>query len=176
MRIVTLNFDADGFVFNFDDHFKDRFDRDPNEMESREICELIASVPDFYYTMPVMEGAHEFLYMATTRPVEGDIVFVKRILTACPHIDAPTFENFATQKRRVVERHFGKSLTVTPVPGSRSKYLYMGHDNDLLIDDYGKNCEQWIAAGGAAIKHNSFEETSYRFFEYLSNIVTGVLA
>lgn len=163
MKIITFSYDADGFLFEFNNYFIERFGVDSDGMTSPEVCALIESVPDFYYNMPVMPGAHEFLYMATTRQPPKGYAFHHRVLTACP------FQFFAmavTQKKHSVKRNFG-NLAVVPVPGSTNKQFYVQRPGDLLIDDFGKNCDEWSAAGGVAIKHENFEQTHQKFFEYM---------
>jgi len=75
----------------------------------------------------------------------------------CPCINTDTqFIAIASTKRFLVE-----SLNMAD-----GKYRIAGHiltADDLLIDDYNKNLDDWVLAGGTAIKYLNGENTSETF-------------
>ena len=72
------------------------------------------------------------------------------VLTKCP---SNAFRSVAEQKKAWWDRYFDSPYQLIAAPSSCNKSLYMQKDGDILVDDYGKNIKEWIAAGGVGIKH-----------------------
>lgn len=150
----TLFLDLDGVMADFDLHFHQCFGQHCRELDDEIMWPLIyGHHTPFFRSMPPMPGALEFFkQIEHLNPV---------ILTACPKTN---YAAVATQKREWVREHLSKTCMVLPVMGSHNKPLFMHQPGDVLIDDYGKNCRAWAAAGGNAIKHegdwhNTLEDT-----------------
>lgn len=155
----TANLDMDGFLADFEGHFLARTGIDSNTISSPEVCKHLAEMDDFFDDVPILPGAQEFFYYACTRS-HLEVV----ILTSCP---VSCFAQAAAAKRRWIRKHFG-GISVIPVPGSRNKPVYMQRAGDLLIDDWGRNIDDWRAAGGVGIKHeNDFGLTTQLFNEWM---------
>lgn len=145
-----LYLDLDGFMFDFASHFKDSFGIECKDCQNDEqMWALIEGVDRFFEHMPLMPGAKEFYKkVENLRPL---------FLTACPRTN---YAHVARQKIRAIRRHLSKVAHVLPVMGSHNKPLFMRKPGGILIDDWGKNCREWHAAGGVAIKfEGDFDDT-----------------
>ena len=151
---MRVYLDLDGVLANFDAGYRALFGWTPNHDLTDEQWETIHAQEDFFFNLPLYEGAVK-LFLNLPRAVN--------ILTACPKSH---YGSVARQKRRWVQKHFGDYVTVLPVMGSHNKPLFMHAPGDLLIDDYGKNCREWSAAGGIAIKHEAVDDTIWQFKEH----------
>jgi 5'(3')-deoxyribonucleotidase len=141
--------DLDGVMADFDAHFPATFGLDHRGMADNAMWATINTHPSYFRDMPVCPGAIEFFRLIEhLRPI---------VLTACPKTN---YVNAATQKREWVREHLGRHVTVLPVMGGRHKPLFMHEAGDILIDDWKKNTEAWESAGGVAILHRSFAETT----------------
>jgi len=138
----TLYIDLDGVMADFDGAFPAIFGLDHRSLADDEMWGHINSHPSFFRDLPPMAGALDFF-----RSVEH---LNPVILTACPKSNYP---HVAAQKRAWVRAHLSQTCLVLPVLGGRHKPLFMHQAGDVLIDDFGKNCAAWTAAGGIAIKH-----------------------
>lgn len=157
INYFTLFVDMDGVLADFDKHFPLMFGVSHVGMPKKEMWKYIKSEPDFFSTIPPFPGVLPFFFsIEHLNPI---------ILTACPSSD---YANVATQKRRWIREILGEHVPVLPVCGSESKPLFMHREGDVLIDDWGKNCLAWEAAGGVAIKHENFKSTTQQLFEVLS--------
>ena len=139
---ATLYIDMDGVLADFDGSFPQVFGLDHRSLADDEMWMHINSHPSFFRDLPPMPGALEFF-----RSVEH---LQPVILTACPKSNYP---HVAAQKRAWVREHLSQTCLVLPVLGGRHKPLFMHQPGDILIDDWGKNCNAWRDAGGRAIKH-----------------------
>lgn len=137
-----LYVDLDGVMADFDGAFPAVFGLDHRSLADDEMWSHINGHPSFFRDLPPMAGAVDFFRsIEHLNPV---------ILTACPKSNYP---HVAAQKRAWVREHLSASCLVLPVLGGRHKPLFMHQLGDVLIDDFGKNCEAWSEAGGVAIKH-----------------------
>ena len=147
-----LYLDMDGVLADFDSHFPACFNCDHYDMPKKEMWRHIYGKEDFFSTIPPFLGAREFVI--ETIKIAGHM---PPILTACP---SSNYHHVAKQKRLWVRNMISPLVEVLPVNGSESKPLFMHAEGDVLIDDWGKNCEAWEAAGGVAIKHeHNYGET-----------------
>lgn len=136
--------DMDGVLTNFELAYYNTFGHWAKEQPSKnEFWRLVDSVPDFYYHLPLMDGAVEFF-----QDIEWLNPFV---LTAC---STKNFVNCANDKRRVIRENFSKNAFFIPMISGENKFCYMHNKGDILIDDYGRNCDAWEKAGGLAIQHD----------------------
>lgn len=138
----TLYIDLDGVMADFDGAFPAIFGLDHRSLADEEMWLRINGHASFFRDLPPMPGAIDFF-----RSVEH---LQPVILTACPKSN---YAHVAGQKRAWVREHLSQTCLVLPVLGGRHKALFMHQHGDVLIDDWGKNCEAWTAAGGIAIKH-----------------------
>lgn len=153
-----LYVDMDGVMADFDGAFPAVFGLDHRTLADDEMWAKINSHPSFFRDLPLMPGALEFFHQVRLLdPI---------ILTACPKTN---YAHVAGQKRAHVREHLGAHVTVLPVLGGYNKPLFMHSPGDVLIDDWGKNCKAWEAAGGVAIKHEGdFNDTINRLTEVWS--------
>ncbi len=145
----TIFLDLDGVMADFDKTFPEKFLLSHIGMDKKKMWEHIHSVPDFFVNLPLMPGA---MWLYDTISYRFGQPF---ILTACP---ASRYHDVAKQKRQWVRNHLGSAI-VLPSYGSEGKPAFMHNPGDILIDDWGKNCDAWEAAGGVAIKHENARDT-----------------
>lgn len=165
----AINLDMDGPCYDLEGHFLRSFGLscDAAAATKEGIWHYFNQVPDFFSTMPLQPGAREFFdRISHLNPA---------FLTCCPAIE---YEHVANQKRIAIRRDFGNYM-VLPVCGHLTpgyfqvKHHFMQNPGDILIDDYGKNCRAWEAAGGVAIKWENWTDATQAFFEAMHNAHTG---
>ena len=59
-RAINLYLDLDGVVADFDNYFRDYFQKDHKQMDDSEMWALIDSHPTFFKSLPMISGAKEF--------------------------------------------------------------------------------------------------------------------
>jgi len=143
-----LYLDLDGVMADFDGSFPAVFGLDHRDMADDEMWLKINGHPSFFRDLSPLDGALEFF-----RSIEH---LNPIILTACPKSN---YAHVAGQKVEWVRQHLSPHVTVLPVLGGTSKPLFMHAKGDVLIDDFRRNTEAWVAAGGVAILHREFEGT-----------------
>lgn len=138
-----LYLDLDGVMADFDGHFAQQFGVASDAVTKKEMWRLIHGTPNFFSTIPPMDGAMDAWegWLQRYNPI---------ILTSC---GSSNFEHVAVQKREWVRRNLGPNIQIIPVADGLHKPLAMRSPGDILIDDWGKNIEAWQIAGGVPIKH-----------------------
>ena len=140
--LPRLYLDLDGVMADFDGDFPAVFGIDHRSLADEEMWARINCHASFFRDLPLMPGALDFYdSIKHLQPT---------ILTACPKTN---YAHVAGQKRAWVREHLSPDATVLPVLGGYNKPLFMHSPGDILIDDWGKNCDAWRKAGGVAIKH-----------------------
>ncbi len=154
MRKLFL--DLDGVMADFDGAFPAEFGLDHRTMADDDMWLKINSHPTFFRDLPLLPGALAFFRAAEHyHPI---------ILTACPK---SSYAHVAAQKRAWVREHLSTEVLVLPVLGGSSKPLFMHAPGDILIDDFRRNTEAWVAAGGVAILHRDFDVTRRQLYDHL---------
>lgn len=147
MRQVFV--DMDGVLADFDRHYREtfggaipkrtEFDKDGHDVD----WTAIEKHKDFYLNIPPMSDAQElWSYVVRLRPAPI-------ILTGIPS----TVLEAADNKRAWVHKHLGKNIEVCCCR-STEKCLY-ARPGDILIDDWIKYRDLWLAKGGVWITHTS---------------------
>jgi hypothetical protein len=155
MSLPILFLDLDGVLADFDGGFPRIFGVDHRHIGEAEMWEHIKKRPDFFAELEPFPGAVEFFHsVAPLSPM---------ILTAAPKSD---YMNAARAKMAWVRAHIDYRVPVLPVMGGSNKPAFIQRPGDVLVDDYGRNCDLWADAGGLAIKHESFAAT----FEALQQV------
>ena len=62
-------------------------------------------------------------------------------------------------KRDWLAKNISKRIPVHTVVGGKNKYKFITSPNDVLVDDYRRNIDGWINAGGIGILHTSIDDT-----------------
>lgn len=160
-----LYLDLDGVMADFDAHFPALFGLDHRDLPDDEMWAKINSHPSYFLDLPPCPGALDFFRaIETLQPI---------VLTACPRSN---YAVAARQKRQWVREHLSTKVTVLPVMGGLNKPLFMHDAGDILIDDFAKNIDAWVHAGGQGILHRNFDETTERLAALLRTVAgaTGV--
>ena len=156
MNKPNVFLDLDGVMADLEEFYLSNFGHKMDDCPNRGLMwQNIHTSGKFFADLPVMSGAQEFLRKLLNLSSYYDRL---SILTSCPK---SKYEEVATQKRQWVNQHLGP-LFVIPCRDSETKPLFLQRAGDILIDDWGKNCQAWEAAGGIAIKHEGEDfDTTY---------------
>jgi len=139
--VKQLFLDCDGVLADFDSGFQNLTGMQGQEFEDRFGSKLfwkrIENSKNFFETLPIMPGALE-LYDAVKK-------FRPIILTGCPKGDWA-----APLKMRWRDKNFPGVPMVTCLSKDKVDYCQTG---DILIDDFLKHSQKWIAGGGIFVHH-----------------------
>lgn len=141
-RRPRLFVDLDGVLADFDGGFPRIFGWDHRDGPKSEMWKAIGTRPDFFNELHPFPGAVAFFH--AIRPL------VAGILTSA---SSSYYLTAAAAKHRWVRRNLCEDVLVLPVSDGLHKPAFIQDPGDVLVDDWGKNCEAWQAAGGGAIKH-----------------------
>lgn len=145
---MRLFLDMDGVLADFDRGYGDRFGVRPSKADDNVDWNLVRSTPNFYRDLPPMEDMEELVaFCMDYRPV---------ILTGVPS-NVPEAQ---ANKWQWVQKNLGPGF---PMIGCRSvdksKHLLRG---DILVDDWEKHKDLWIARGGLWITHTSAKSSIFQ--------------
>ena len=136
---MQLYVDMDGVLADFDRHYFDVFGVRPDKSIDNVDWKAVRSVKDFYLNVPPMfDMSLLWARIAGLRPI---------VLTGVPTNVPEALAN----KRAWVVRYLGPEVPVIACKSSEKwKYAVPG---DVLIDDWEKYRDRWVAAGGIWITH-----------------------
>ena len=146
MSQFRIAVDLDGPLADFNQHVWEHFAVHPNRAGDT-LWAKIATVEDFWLTIPVTPRAHEL--WAFVQPYEPVI------LTGCP---LTLYDIAAAQKVAWAKRHFGADVRIITCL-SRDKTQHLATPDDILIDDFSSNVRRWRKAGGRAVYYRNFDQT-----------------
>jgi len=154
--MTKIFFDSDGVMANLDSaiviHTQQHYWH--TRRISKEHWAILEQVPNLFYNLDVMPGAYEMfhaVYKAHPDKVE--------VLTALPE---PTGKLHTSEddKVRWFRQYIHPTVPVNTVLGGKNKYKWLtDHPGAILIDDYDRNIEQWVANGGVGILHTDPHST-----------------
>lgn len=144
---MQLFLDLDGVLVNFDGHYEATVGPLPDRNDpSRDIDWSAVNGIEFFNTAPPMPDAFElFDYVKGYNPI---------ILTGAP---STGFEKAAQNKKEWVLRHLGPHVTVLCVKSKEKSHLCK--PGDILVDDWEKYKDLWLAKGGRWVTHTSAAKT-----------------
>lgn len=150
-KVNTIYVDMDGVVADFDafvfKHMGRTFSHTSGPGKDVEMWGFLARFEDLYYQLPPTPYAEELLraIMAVGAKTE--------MLTAIPRrATVPTAE---VDKIKWMKDNFGHfNIKVNIGPYSRDKWKW-AKPGDILIDDRADNIQEWNAAGGIGILHDT---------------------
>ena len=146
MLEFNIAVDLDGPLADFNRHVWEQFGVHPDRAGDT-LWPLVASVKDFWLTLPLKPHAHELWdFVQPYNPV---------ILTGCPR---SLYDIAAAQKVTYAKRHFGDDVRIITCL-SRDKTQHIVAPGHILIDDFSSNCRRWRKAGGRAVYYRNFEQT-----------------
>lgn len=141
--------DMDGVLADFEGWAARQFGDWRKEIESPNWGRF-SEFPNLFELLPVMDGAVE-LYQ-TCVEVIGDKNQVQ-ILTALPNRAEISMLDAAKHKTEWARKNISPDIRVHFGPYAQHKMLHVRHKHDILIDDIGRNVDQWESAGGIGIWH-----------------------
>lgn len=142
---MQLYVDMDGVLADFDTHHYTVFGIRASKLADNVDWKKVRAVDGFYRNMPPMADLSTlWARIEGYRPI---------VLTGVPH----SVEEASENKRDWVRRHLGDHVQVICCRSS-DKSMHM-QPGDVLIDDWEKYRNLWIAKGGIWITHRSATET-----------------
>ncbi len=143
--VMNLFVDMDGVLADFDRHHETVFGWRPSKAEDNVDWDAVRAVNGFFADIPPMADLPRlWARIERYRPI---------VLTGVP----PLVEEAADNKRAWVTKNLGAHVEVRCCQ-SREKWQH-ANPGDILIDDWIKYKQLWLAAGGRWITHRSAEET-----------------
>lgn len=143
---MQLYVDMDGVLADFDGHHETYFGVRATKFPDNVDWIAVRGVRDFYLNVPPMPDLDAlWSRIERHRPI---------VLTGVP----PLVPEAADNKRAWIAKNLGNHVEVRCC-ASREKYLHAS-PGDVLIDDWERYRDLWIAAGGVWITHLSAIETN----------------
>jgi 5'-nucleotidase len=159
-RMPYFNLDMDGVSANFELHYLECFGHTHNSVPDTEMWAHIDSNPEFFSTIPLMHEVYILFDYVSQHPHGW--------LTACPKKD---FLRVAKQKREWL--HLNALMDVDtgfiPSPGGKDKPAYMQHKGAVLVDDFDRNVNAWIAEGGVGILYRDIDQVMEELYQIVRN-------
>ena len=122
---------------------------------SNDIWPVLAKEWRPFWRLEVMPDSHRLVTMLQHHSLE--------FLTACPESRPGQGHGLVTaadDKRAWVSHNRSRTIPVNTIVGGKNKPVYLQkHPGAVLIDDYDRNINLWIAAGGVGILHTSVDDT-----------------
>ena len=148
---MQLCIDMDGVLADFDRHHEAMFGTRPCKIADNVDWKVVRKVKDFYLNIPPVADLEElWARIEHYSPI---------VLTGIPSSVAEAADN----KQAWVRKHLGAHVPVICCP-AREKYLHAGSGN-VLIDDWEKYKDLWVAAGGRWVTHKSAADTARQLSE-----------
>lgn len=148
---MRLFVDLDGVLADFDTHYNNIFGVLPSSWRTKEFkngdvdWDAVREYKNFYAGIPPMSDMHElWRFIAPYKPI---------VLTGVPSSVPEASDN----KRGWVAKNLGKHVEVRCCL-SRNKNLH-AEPGDVLIDDWEKYMDKWVAVGGIWVTHTSAKST-----------------
>lgn len=172
----TLYLDMDGVLADFNGFAQQQLKADKQELAqaqqrgrwTAEDWQILSQIPNLYKKLPKTDIADQLV--STARQFRDQLAWKISILTAVPkNNDIP--EAFQDKFEWIQEYY--PDLPIRFGPYSQDKQ-YHAKSGDILVDDRQDNCDQWMAAGGTAIKvddakrHLALQELKYILEKKLS--------
>lgn len=150
---MQLYIDMDGVLADFDRHHETVFGVRSDKLLDNVDWKAVRAVKGFYADIPPMADMPElwgFVSRLTPKPI---------VLTGVPL----SVEEAPANKRGWVKHHLGENVEVRCCRSSE-KSLHAA-PGDILIDDWEKYRDLWIAKGGRWITHRSANDTISQLLE-----------
>ena len=143
--------DMDGVLADFDAHYETHFGTRPCKKSDNVDWEAVRAIKGFNLHIPPMSDlAALWARIERHSPI---------VLTGTPS----TVPEAADNKCAWARKHLGAHVAVICCP-AREKYLHAGSGN-VLIDDWDKYKDLWVAAGGRWVTHKSAADTARQVSE-----------
>lgn len=140
--------DMDGVLADFDSHHEAVFGVRPCKQADNVDWQAVRAVKNYYLDMPPMPDMRELWdFVAPHKPI---------VLTGVP-INPITVEEAPANKRAWAAKHLGPDVEVRTCP-SKDKSLHC-QPGDILLDDWPKYRDLWVAKGGIWITHTSAKDS-----------------
>lgn len=155
MNKLTIYLDMDDVVADWQGHVEQmldyKFAKDERLPDGK--WRRLKDNQRLYSELPLREGAVELVKFVTDyADATGSQVF---FLSAIPKgNDMP----WAPQDKVFWAQRYFPRIPVFLGPYANEKQMHCRNPGDILIDDRGSNCEEWIAVGGRAHQYKEWPE------------------
>ena len=162
MEIKKIYIDMDGVLVDFDRGVKELLNLNPEPQEgasdeyTKSLWEKARQYPNFYYKLQPIENMIELVNDLIAK--YGDKV---EILTGIPRKERGV-ETAAQDKIDWIRKYVSNDIKVNTVRRKDKKNFCLGKEY-ILIDDYTKNTNEWIEAGGTALLFKSAKDLNLQF-------------
>lgn len=138
--------DLDGVLADFDGGYYNLFHIMPRTVERPYLWYQIEKLENYWLNLALMPDSDLLLNELKKHAF--------KILTGLPKIG---FEKAETQKRQWVQKYIGEGVPVI-CTFSKDKALYCKGKEDILIDDWMPNIQDWQKAGGTGIFYRNAKQ------------------
>lgn len=165
----TLYLDMDGVVADFDEYAYRMLGVGPSQgIYPNDKWQQLRTNGRLYRDLKKTSYADELVFQCSVFAKRNN--FELKFLTAVPKNNDIPWAFY--DKVKWIENNGYGTIPVMFGPYSKDKHLHCKR-GDILIDDRTSNIEEWIAAGGYGILHQtSYESTIEKLFSY-ENITNG---
>ncbi len=138
--------DLDGVLADFNGAFKELTGHDPDDVSKKELWTTVLDTPNYWLNLHLMPDAEKLIRFLNKHPFT--------ILTGIPKLG---HSKATSEKRQWVTKYLGADVPVICCYSADKKHLCQ--TNDILIDDFERNIQEWQSVGGTAIHHISVTDT-----------------
>lgn len=152
---MQIYVDLDGVLADFDSHYLKHFGIKPDKATDNVDWERIRYVSNFYADMDGMPDSHdlwEFVSQLKPAPI---------ILTGIPS----SIPGAEAQKRKWCAEYLGDHIKVITCKSRDKSLVLKDTPGAILIDDWTKYQDLWVAAGGKFIVHTSAADSIKQLLE-----------
>ena len=145
---MTIFVDMDGVLADFDQHYENVFGVLPRRVADNVDWKQVRVAKNFFRDLPPMKDLDElWAFLEPFKPI---------VLTGIPSLKHDIVDA-ADNKRAWASKYLGPDVEVRCVL-SKEKYLHAA-PGDILIDDWEKYQDLWLAQGGQWVTHTSAAST-----------------
>ena len=139
----------DGVLCDFDEQCRRLFKNDMLHEETSAVYKSRIGSNQFWKQLRATQGE----FWRTMPPMRSDIRTIVQMLGLSYEVTILTSPDRVDPycipaKTAWIKEHLGDSI---PIIFEKEKYLHVKDRSDVLVDDYPKQIEQWIGAGGCGL-------------------------
>ncbi len=164
--MIKIYFDMDGVLADFEGYYHDNgipFDFDDHEEES---WDVVRNTPNFYYVLKPIKGALE-LFKKFSESYDCIILSAK----PKPFRGVPTAEE---DKINWLIKYLGQEVAdKANICYREDKEKFCTGSQDILVDDYEINIEEWTKKGGTGVLFKDAESAEKQLNDILSKMIVS---
>ena len=152
--MAKIFLDVDGVFADFQGACAHRLGHEWIKMSDYELWGNLEKEFHFFYGLDLIPDSTRII----THLMHPSLGHHLEFLTALPR---PTGRLVSADKdkREWLAENISRHIPVNTVLGGKNKAKYVTSPTDVLIDDYRRNIDAWVAAGGVGVLHRNIEDT-----------------